>query len=69
MKILQSDGSPLMDISDVKIVDGQIQVSGKIMGAMPMKAIVKPSEMRKLMRQIGFVRCFRMGWLALFGSK
>lgn len=68
MKVTQPDGSVLMEVADAQIVDGKILITGKIMGAMPMKAMLKPSEARKLMRQLGLARLVKLGWLALFGK-
>jgi len=68
MKVTQPDGSVLMEVADAQIVDGKILITGKIMGAMPMKAIVRPSEARKLIRNLGYVRLAKMGWLAIFGK-
>lgn len=68
MKITQPDGSVLMEVADAQIQDGGILITGKIMGAMPMKAIVKPSEARKLIKQIGYARLAKMGLVALFGK-
>lgn len=68
MKITQPDGSVLMEVADARIADGRILVTGKIMGAMPMKAIIRPSEVRKLIGQIGYARLAKMGWLAMFGK-
>lgn len=68
MKITQPDGSVLMEVADARIVDGKILITGKIMGAMPMKAVVKPSEARKLIKQLGYGQLLKIGWLAMFGK-
>jgi hypothetical protein len=68
MKIFQSHGSVLMEVADATIIDGRILITGKIMGALPMKAIVKPGEARKLIKQLGYIRLAKLCWLALFGK-
>ncbi|HKT72164.1 MAG TPA: hypothetical protein VJQ47_04690 [Steroidobacteraceae bacterium] len=47
MKLYTSDDSELMDIRRIYAADGQLVVEGTIMGAMPVRAIIKPAEMRK----------------------
>lgn len=68
MKIFSYDKSTLMEIADVDILDGAIVIKGKIMGAMPLKAIVPPSEMRVLLRQVGLKKAARILWLLLTGA-
>jgi len=67
MKVVQPDGSVLMEVAEARIDKGRILIAGKIMGAMPMKAVVQPSEVRKLMRQLGLRQLVAMGWLVLTG--
>ena len=50
MRLLSPEGSDLMFVEKVDVVDGNIVVHGKIMGALPMKAILKPDELRSGMR-------------------
>ena len=50
MRLLSPEGSDLMFVEKVDVVDGNIVVQGKIMGALPMKAILKPDELRSGMR-------------------
>ena len=54
MKLFSPDGSELMHVEKVEAVDGNIVVQGKIMGAMPMKAILRPQELRSGMRFLSF---------------
>jgi hypothetical protein len=68
MKALNPDGSTLMEVSDVRIDQGRILVIGKIMGAMPMKAVIPPREIRMLIRQLGFRRALHLGWLVVWGK-
>jgi hypothetical protein len=47
MKLYASDNSDLMEITKIVPENGNLIVEGTIMGAMPIRAIVKPAEMRK----------------------
>ena len=46
MKMQGPDGSQLIEVTDVQAHGPGLMVSGQIMGAMPMKAVLKPSELR-----------------------
>lgn len=47
MKLYASDNSDLMEVSRIYPQDGNLIMEGVIMGAMPIRAIVKPVEVRK----------------------
>ena len=47
MKLYASDNSDLMEISGIYPDGDNLVVEGTIMGAMPIRAIVKPGEVRK----------------------
>ena len=47
MKLYTSDESELMEVSSLKTDSNGLIVSGTIMGAMPVEAILKPAELRK----------------------
>ncbi|KAG1291197.1 hypothetical protein G6F63_016981 [Rhizopus arrhizus] len=47
MKLYAVDNSDLMEISDIYPEGDNLIVEGTIMGAMPIRAIVKPAEVRK----------------------
>lgn len=47
MKLYASDNSDLMEIGKIYPENGNLIVEGTIMGTMPIRAIVKPAEMRK----------------------
>jgi hypothetical protein len=47
MKLYTSDNSELMSVSRIYADGNNLVVEGTIMGAMPIRAIVKPAEMRK----------------------
>lgn len=46
MKLYTPDKSLLIDVSAVKTHPEGLMLEGKIMGAMPMKAILRPEELR-----------------------
>ena len=46
MKVYAPDGSELMEISGLARSGSNLVLQGKIMGAMPMKAVIKPAEAR-----------------------
>lgn len=50
MKFYTLDKTILMDIASVKPHDQGIVIEGKIMGTMPMKAVLHPSELRAGLR-------------------
>jgi hypothetical protein len=54
MKLYASDNSDLMEIAAIYSRDGNLIVEGTIMGAMPIRAIVKPAEVRKAMGLMSF---------------
>jgi hypothetical protein len=47
MKLFSSDNSDLMEITKIYREGGNLVVEGTIMGAMPIRAIVKPAEVRR----------------------
>jgi len=52
MKLFGPDGSNLMVVESVTVFGRDIQIKGKIMGAMPMTAVLRPREMRRAFRLI-----------------
>lgn len=54
MKMQTPEGSELIEVVDVARCDQGLIVSGQIMGAMPMKAVLKPSELRAGFRFLSF---------------
>jgi hypothetical protein len=47
MKIYTPDKSELMSLSSIRREGGDLILSGKIMGTMPMKAVIRPEEARR----------------------
>lgn len=54
MKLLNRDHSLLMDVSRFERDGSNLLVRGTIMGAMPVQAVLTPSEARRAVRQLGF---------------
>ncbi|MBD8893392.1 hypothetical protein [Roseibium litorale] len=54
MKMQGPDGSQLIEIMGVENHGNGLLVSGQIMGAMPMKAVLKPSELRAGFKLLSF---------------
>lgn len=52
MKLYSPDKSLLIEVRAVKETDEGLVVEGKIMGSMPMKAIVRPEELRSGLKLI-----------------
>jgi hypothetical protein len=47
MRFFTPDGGELIEIMTVSPEGDQIVIQGKIMGAMPMKAVLKPEQLRQ----------------------
>ena len=54
MKLYASDNSDLMEINTISRVEGNLVVEGTIMGAMPIRAVVKPAEVRGIFKLMDF---------------
>lgn len=50
MKLYMTDNSDLLEIFKIYPENGNLIVEGTIMGAMPVKAVVKPAEIRSALR-------------------
>lgn len=50
MKIMSPDKSELMEISSIYQDAGNLVISGKIMGSLPMKAVIRPQDARNGLR-------------------
>jgi hypothetical protein len=58
MKLYTPDNSLLMDIQSISPHPDGLLIEGKIMGAMPMKAVLRPAEMRGLFGLVGWKSIF-----------
>ena len=54
MKLITSDNSELMEVSALKSNGSALIVSGTIMGAMPVEAVLTPEELRKVFKLLSF---------------
>ena len=54
MKLYTPEQTELIDVSAVRPHESGLLIEGKIMGAMPMKAVLRPSELRAAFRLLSF---------------
>lgn len=54
MKLMTTDNSELMEIASIRTEDDKVIVSGTIMGAMPVQAMLSGTEMRKGYSMVSF---------------
>lgn len=54
MKLYTSDNTELMEVSAIKTEGSSLIVCGTIMGAMPIEAILTPSELRQSFKLLSF---------------
>jgi hypothetical protein len=69
MTVRSPDKSVLMEVARVSLNKSKVVVTGKIMGAMPMTAIIAPDELRRLLWNTGVATVLRIVWLVLFSRK
>jgi len=54
MKVYTPDKNELMDIAWIRRDGDNLIVSGKIMGSMPMKAVIRPQDARQGLKLLDF---------------
>ena len=54
MKLYATDNSDLMEVSKITREGSNLIVEGTIMGSMPIRAVVKPAEVRQVFRVMSF---------------
>ena len=54
MKLYTPEKTELLDVTAVRPQGTGLLIEGKIMGAMPMKAVLRPSELRAGFRLLSF---------------
>ena len=64
MRITTADNSELMEITSIDTEDGKVVVTGTIMGAMPVRAVVSGTDLRRGWSLLGLRRAF--GLLRIF---
>ncbi|SNC62727.1 hypothetical protein SAMN04487881_0722 [Marinobacter sp. es.048] len=67
MRLITTARSDLMEVNAVEIENGCVVITGTIMGAMPVKAVVSGAEMRKGFSLIGVRGVFKVIWAFLRG--
>ncbi len=68
MRMFTTDRSELMEISSIRAEDGKVIVSGTIMGAMPVQAVISGSEMRKGYSMVSFGTLWKIFKIFLGGK-
>ena len=69
MKFYTPEKTVLMDITAVKPHADGLLIEGKIMGAMPMKAILRPEELRSAFKLMNRPLYMRVMGMLLRGKK
>jgi hypothetical protein len=54
MQLYTADNTELMEVSALRADEANLVVSGTIMGAMPIEAVLTPAELRKLFGLLSF---------------
>ncbi len=54
MKLHGSEGILLMEVESIKASDRNIHIKGKMMGQVPMTAVLGPSDLREAMKMMSF---------------
>jgi hypothetical protein len=69
MKLFTTDNSELMTVSAIQAEGRNLVVEGTIMGAMPVRAIVKPAELRAALKLMSFGTLWSAFWMLFRGSR
>jgi hypothetical protein len=69
MKLYTMDNSELMDITSIKAEGRNLIVQGTIMGALPVRAVVKPAEIRLALRLMSPATMFKAFLMLFRGSR
>lgn len=54
MKLLTTDQGTLMDVKSLSRDGNNLMIEGRIMGALPVRAVLTPAEARKALRLLNF---------------
>lgn len=68
MKMMTTDNSELMEVSSVRTEGGKVIVSGTIMGAMPVQAVLSGTELRKGYSMVGMGTLWQIFKIFLSGK-
>lgn len=69
MKLYTTDNSELMEISAITPEGRNLIVEGTIMGAVPIRAVVKPAELRAAMKTMSFGTKMKAAAMLFRGSR
>jgi hypothetical protein len=69
MKFYSPDKSMLIDVRALKEHPEGLVIEGKIMGSMPMKAVLRPEEMRAVFELLTWSLVWRAAKMLLLGSR
>ncbi|QIL74008.1 hypothetical protein G7048_26320 (plasmid) [Diaphorobacter sp. HDW4B] len=68
MRMMTTDNSELMEVSSVRAEGGKVIVSGTIMGAMPVQAVLSGTELRKGYSMVSFGTLWQIFKIFLSGK-
>ncbi|NIB38808.1 hypothetical protein HBA55_04380 [Pseudomaricurvus alkylphenolicus] len=69
MKLYAKDNSDLMEVSRIYPEGNNLIVEGTIMGAMPIRAVVKPSEVRRVFSVMSLKTLFFAATMLFRGTR
>jgi hypothetical protein len=69
MKLYAVDNSDLMEVKQIYSEKENLVIEGTIMGAMPIRAIVKPAEVRRAVAMMGPRTLFHAALMLFRGSR
>lgn len=69
MKLYASDNSDLMEVDKIVREENNLIVEGTIMGAMPIRAVVKPAEIRRVFKLMDLRTLFFAATMIFRGSR
>lgn len=69
MKVFAADGSELMEVTKIEPNGKNLVLHGKIMGSLPMKAVVKPEQVRRGLGLLSLKTWLFLPTLLFGGSK
>ena len=68
MRITTADNSELMEITAIDTIDGKVVVTGTIMGAMPVRAVVSGTDLRRGYSLLGLGKTLKLLRIFLGGK-
>jgi hypothetical protein len=68
MKLYTTDNSELMEITVIEAEGRNLVVTGTIMGAVPVKAVLKPEDLRAALGQMSLGTMFKAATMLVRGT-